>query len=303
MVMHTIDPKRYGVSFSIKQCRNFGLDPKETLRWLLKMGWRRFRLMSYWNECEKTRGTYDFSELDWQMKMVENAGGIATLCLGVKQPRWPEYHWPTWALTLPDPEKTQALLDFVQATLEWYDKADFIDGYQLENEAVLRGFGSGIDINLRRLRREYRLVADLTDKPIYMSTSNGWGIPIRRPHPRGGVGFSIYTMMFNKGAYRHTIQKPWLHRLRRFIIEKIIGKPVFIHELQLEPWGHRAIWEMTTEEQALSMSAQRIRFNIDFARRVGAHPIDLWGGEWWYWRWQHGDKTIYNSVVASIRET
>jgi hypothetical protein len=109
-------------------------------------------------------------------------------------------------------------------------------------------------------------------------------------------------MMFNKGAYRHTIQKPWLHRLRRFIIEKIIGKPVFIHELQLEPWGHRAIWEMTTEEQALSMSAQRIRFNIDFAQRVGAYPIDLWGAEWWYWRWQHGDKTIYNSVVASIRE-
>ena len=152
--MHTIDPKHYGVSFSIKQCRNFGLDPKDTLRWLLKMGWRSFRLMSYWNECEKTRGTYDFSELDWQIKMIENAGGIVTLCLGVKQPRWPEYHWPTWALKLPDQEKTQALLDFVQATVAWYDKADFIDGYQLENEAVLRGFGRGIDINLRRLRKE-----------------------------------------------------------------------------------------------------------------------------------------------------
>lgn len=173
--MHTIDPKRYGVSFSVKQCRSFGLDPKATLRWLLKMGWRRFRLMSYWNECEKTRGTYDFSELDWQMKMVENAGGIVTLCLGVKQPRWPEYHWPQWAMTLPEPEKTQALLDFVQATVEWYDKADFIDGYQLENEAVLRGFGRGIDINLRRLRKEYQLLAELTEKPIYMSTSNGWG--------------------------------------------------------------------------------------------------------------------------------
>lgn len=300
--MHTIDPKRYGVSFSVKQCRSFGLDPKATLRWLLKMGWRRFRLMSYWNECEKTRGTYDFSELDWQIKMVENAGGIVTLCLGVKQPRWPEYHWPQWAMTLPEPEKTQALLDFVQATVEWYDKADFIDGYQLENEAVLRGFGSGIDINLRRLRREYRLVADFTDKPIYMSTSNGWGIPLRRPHPRGGVGFSIYTMMFNKGAYRHTIQKPWLHRLRRFIIEKIIGKPVFIHELQLEPWGHRAIWEMTPEEQALSMSAQRIRFNIDFAQRVGAYPIDLWGAEWWYWRHKNGDKTIWQAVALALTD-
>ena len=92
-----IDPRAYGVSFSVKQCRNFGLDPKETLAWLLKQGWRRFRLMSYWNEHEKSQGIYDFTELDWQMKMIENAGGTVTLCLGVKQPRWPEYHWPAQA--------------------------------------------------------------------------------------------------------------------------------------------------------------------------------------------------------------
>ncbi|QQS18205.1 hypothetical protein IPL68_06260 [Candidatus Saccharibacteria bacterium] len=113
----------------------------------------------------KEQGMYDFKELDRQMKLIENAGGIVTLCLGVKQPRWPEYHWPTWAITLPDPEKTQALLDYVRATVAWYDEAELIDGYQLENEAVLRGFGEGIDINLRRLRKEYQLVADLTEKP------------------------------------------------------------------------------------------------------------------------------------------
>jgi beta-galactosidase GanA len=92
--------------------------------------------MSYWDECEPKKGVYGFSELDWQMKMIENAGGVVTLCLGVKQPRWPEYHWPTWAITLPEPQKTQALLDFVRATVEWYEPADCIIGYQLENEAV-----------------------------------------------------------------------------------------------------------------------------------------------------------------------
>lgn len=300
--MHTIDPRRYGVSFSIKQCRNFGLDPKDTLRWLLKMGWRRFRLMSYWDECEKTRGTYGFSELDWQMKMIEKAGGIVTLCLGVKQPRWPEYHWPIWALTLSDDAKKQALLDFLQATVGWYEKADFIDGYQLENEALLKGFGKGIDINLARLRAEYQLLSEISDKPIYMSTSNGWGIPIRRPHPRGGVGFSIYTTMFARGKYRQTIHRPWLHRFRRFLIEKVIGKPVFIHELQMEPWGDRGIWEMSPEQQAISMSTARIRFNIDFAQRVGAYPIDMWGGEWWYWRYQKGDKNIWQTVKAAIED-
>lgn len=297
-----IDQQKYGVSFSIKQCRNFGLEPRDTLEWLLAKGWRRFRLMSYWNEHEKERGNYDFSELDWQIKMIETAGGSATLCLGVKQPRWPEYHWPTWALTLPDPQKSDALLAYLEATLEWYKNADCIVGYQLENEALLRGFGKGIDINLKRLRREYNLVSRLTDKPIYMSTSNGWGIPLRRPRPRGGVGFSIYTSLFARGAYRQTVQRPWLHRMRRFIIEKFMRRPVFIHELQLEPWGNKAIWQMSSDDQAQSMSLQRIRFNIDFAQSVGAYPIDLWGGEWWYWRWRQGDQEIWSEVHAALHD-
>lgn len=298
-----IDPKSYGVSFSAKQCRHFGLDPKETLAWLIKKGWRRFRLMSYWNEHEKTQGVYDFAELDWQIKMIENAGGEVTLCLGVKQPRWPEYHWPTWAYTLPEPQKTAALLSYIAAVVAWYKTVPFITSYQLENEALLRGFGSQIDISRKRLRAEYMLLSQLDpERPIFMSTSNGWGIPLRRPHPRGGVGFSIYTMMYDRGAYRGTIHRPWIHRFRKFLIEKIIRKTVFIHELQLEPWGSKAIWEMTTEEQAISMSAQRIRFNIDFAQRVGATPVDLWGAEWWYWCYKRGDKTIWRTVKAALED-
>ncbi len=297
-----INPQKYGVSFSLKQCRNFGLDPKETLAWLIKKGWRRFRLMSYWNEHEKVQGSYDFSELDWQMKMIENAGGEVTLCLGVKQPRWPEYHWPTWAYLLAEPQKTHALLAYLTAVVEWYKDVPFVTSYQLENEALLRGFGTQIDISRKRLRAEYTLLSRIdSERPIFMSTSNGWGIPLRRPHPRGGVGFSIYTMMYERGRYRPTIQKPWLHRLRRFLIEKIIRKNVFIHELQVEPWGSKNIWEMSTEEQAISMSPERIRFNIDFAQRVGALPVDLWGAEWWYWRSKNGDPSTYKAVEDALR--
>ncbi|PID99453.1 hypothetical protein CSA80_01690 [Candidatus Saccharibacteria bacterium] len=297
-----IDPKKYGISFSAKQCRNFGLDPQKTLRWLLKNGWRRFRLMSYWDEYETTQGKYDFSELDRHIHLIENAGGSVTLCLGVKQPRWPEYHWPAWALELPEQQKTQALLEFLQTTVQRYDKTAAVQSYQLENEALLRGFGRNVSINRARLRAEYQLVSKLTDKPISMSASNGWGIPLRQPRPRGGTGFSIYTTMFAKGKQRTTVQKPWLHRLRRFVIEKGMGRSVFVHELQLEPWGAKAIWEMTTEEQNQSMNPARIRANIAFAHQVGAYPIDLWGAEWWYWRYQSGDKTIWHSVASALED-
>ncbi len=50
--------------------------------------------MSYWNEHEKTQGTLDFDELDKQFKQIEQAGGVITLALGARQPRWPENHWP-----------------------------------------------------------------------------------------------------------------------------------------------------------------------------------------------------------------
>ena len=294
-----IDREKYGVSFSLKQCRNFGLDPRETLQWLLDQGWRRFRLMSYWNEHEKQQGDYNFTELDWQMEMISNAGGEITLCLGVKQPRWPEYHWPKWTSDFTPEQKTQALLGYLTATLEHVKNRDVIKSYQLENEALLSNFGSNIHIDRKRLRKEFALVNSFDNKPIYMSTSNGWGVPIRRPRP-AAVGFSVYTTMFQNGKYSATIQKPWLHRVRHFIIRHVLRRPVFIHELQCEPWGHTAIWKMTPEEQDQSMSVEQIQKNIRWAHEIGAYPIDFWGAEWWYWRWCLGDKTIYQTVEESL---
>ena len=102
-----IDPQTFGVSFSIKQCRNFGIDPRQCLRWLINdAGFRRFRLMSYWDEHEKSPGEYDFSERDWQLEEARNNGCLVTLCVGVRQPRWPENHWPQWAWELPKHQRT-----------------------------------------------------------------------------------------------------------------------------------------------------------------------------------------------------
>ena len=82
----------------------------------------------------------------------------------------------------------------------------------------------------------------------------------------------------------------------------VLRRPVFIHELQVEPWGPKAIWEMTTPQQNQSMSPERIAFNINFAQSCHATPIDLWGGEWWYWRYQNGDKTIWQAVKDSLKD-
>lgn len=296
-----IESDLFGVSFSIKQCHNFQLSPQETLDWLInEAGFRRFRLMSYWNEHEKEPGKYDFKELDWQVEKIADAGGIISLCLGAKQPRWPESHWPKWALELTKPERDKALLKYIETVVKRYKTERAIISYQLENEALLERWGENAEVDRRRLKQEFKLVKQLDpSRPVVMTTSTSWGIPLRGPIP-DIVGFSYYHVIYRDGAYHKSLFYPWIHRLRKSLIKLIWRRPVFIHELQLEPWGHTAIWKMTPEDQAKSMNPDQIKQNVEAGKSIKAPPIDLWGGEWWYWRLQQGDDYIWQAVRKAI---
>lgn len=286
--LEMIDPQRYGVSFSLKQCRKFGIDPTETLGWLLNdAGFRRIRLMSYWDEHEKQPGKFDFSALDKQIEQVEKAGGIVTLCLGARQPRWPEFHWPDWAWSASKTERDKALLGYVERVVERYKDKSVIVSWQLENEALLTGFGERIEIDRKRLRAELALIKKLDPKrPVVMSTSAAWGIPVIGPIPDMSA-FSYYLIRFHKGRYTTTYHAAFIHRIRAFLIRLIWRKPSFIHELQMEPWGPKDIWEMTPEQQDESMGPKQIAKNFAAGRKTRLYPLDLWGGEWWYWRLIH----------------
>jgi glycosyl hydrolase family 42 (putative beta-galactosidase) len=297
-----IDPQKFGVSFSLKQCRSFGIDPRETFRWLVnEAGFRRFRVMSYWNEHEKKPGEYDFSALDWQIQEAANEGCLVTLCLGARQPRWPENHWPDWAWKMPKKQRSEALLRFIQKVVERYRAYDAVVSYQLENEALLRSFGRRPEIDRKRLRQEYSLIKKLDlERPVIMSTSDFWGVPLRKPRP-DIVGFSYYHVVHTKRGYRSANHHAWLHRLRAQAIRHVLRRPSFIHELQLEPWGPNAIWKMTVKEQDKSMGIGQIQKNIALARKTGLYPIDLWGGEWWYWRYKSvQDPSIWLTVQSSL---
>lgn len=297
-----IDPAQFGVSFSLKQCRAFGINPQQTLDWLIKdAGFRRFRLMSYWDEHEKEQGKYRFGELDWQMKKVARAGGVITLCLGARQPRWPENHWPEWAWELPKAQRTAALLAFIQKVVERYKDELAIISYQLENEALLVSFGRRPEVDRDRLNREFKLIKKLDPtRPIIMSVSDQWGLPFRKPLP-DIVGFSYYHIVHGKKGYQAAHHYAWLHRWRKRLVRLFRRRPAFVHELQLEPWGPTAIWKMNITEQNKSMSTQQIAKNVHLARKTKLRPIDLWGGEWWYWRLTKHDPSIWKAVEQAMK--
>ena len=298
-----LDNIKYGVSFSIKQCRNFDINPDDCLDWLIKQGFRRFRLMSYWDEIEKHPDKFDFSGLDKQIAKISKVGGEITLCLGARQPRWPENHWTQWVWEMDKTSRDQCLIIFLEKTVNHYKKIKNIVSYQLENEALLSNFGERVEIDRRRLEREYRLVKKLDPKkPVIMTTSSAFGIPIIGPIP-DMVGFSFYTRFFNSKLvnYQDGKQTPLSVRLRAWLIKILWQKKCFIHELQLEPWGPKNIWEISLKEQNKSMDPDQIKTNIDLAKQTKMKTIDLWGGEWWYWRTKvHKDNSIWQAVKNEI---
>lgn len=296
----------YGVSFSPKRARELGIDPHANLDALLQdMGLRNFRLMSYWDEYEKDRGKFDFSELDWEMNEVAKYGGHVSLGIGLRQPRWPECHEPNWAYELKGNAWKQALYAFMEVVAKRYENHPALISWQLENEAYNGWFGSCDAADDQRIHEEFSLLKSWSSKPIWMSMSDQHGFPVGQP-TADAFGFSVYRWVYNekippiKNNYVIYPTPIWYHRMRSAIIQLYTGRPIFIHELQLEPWGPTDTKDLSLSEQDKTMSLQQIHDNIYFARQIGEKDIYLWGSEWWYWRKVNGDSQVWDQVKHEI---
>jgi hypothetical protein len=301
----------YGVSFSIKYAQELGNDWHANYLALLDdIGFKRLRLMSYWDLLEPQQGTYDFTDLDWQMDQAKAHHAKVSLAIGFRQPRYPECHEPQWAAELPVNEAAwnKALYEYISTTVNRYKNNPALDSYQLENEAENNWFGScrGSAAPRSRLQAEFDLIKKLDPKhPVYMSLSDEHGFPIGKPKP-DAYGFSIYRIVYstNTKVHFYTVYPitDWYHRLRATIIEHTQHRPVFVHEMQLEPWGSAATENLTITEQNKSMSAAQIPKSLAFGRKTGIREQYLWGGEWWYWRKTHfNDSSIWNAVKKDVQ--
>jgi hypothetical protein len=287
-VRHRAEKFSVGVTFSYKYSEELGLNAKETMSSLINdVGVRQFRLMSYWDLHEPVQGQYDFTQLDWQMKLAEESGSKVTLAIGMRQPRWPECHVPEWADKLPKDQQYAALEAFMLQTIQRYKSSPALWSYQLENEALNNAFGACKDFNRERLVKEFNLVKQADPvHPVVISVSNEIGYPIGEP--KGDiVGFSVYHKVFDGRVLHNYIEYPfpsWYHGGRGGIIELYSGHPIIIHELQAEPWGPVGTSKMSFEDQNISMDANRLKQRVQYAEGMPIHYFDLWGAEWWYWR-------------------
>ncbi len=301
-------PTTFGVSFSIKQAREFGVDPKAALAALMTdMNIKDFRLMSYWDEIEKTPGTYDFSDLDWQFALADSYGAHVSLAIGLRQPRWPECHEPDWTKSLQHDEWRDRLNKFIGAVVNRYKYHQSLVSYQLENEFFIQAFGTCTDFDRERLESEYRIVKNLDDNhPIILNLShNVFGLPIRQPEP-DEYGISIYRRVYSTDYIHGYVTYPipaWYFALRAAWINAFSGRDLIVHEYQLEPWGPEATVKLSKEEQDKSLPSSDIEGRIGYIKVTGIKQVYLWGGEWLYWRKTvQNDPSVWYAVKAAINK-
>lgn len=282
-------PTQLGVTFIPRYASYLGVEPKQTLNAILTdLQPTHVRLVSYWNDIEKTPGVYDFSQLDWQFNMVEQAGSKVTLAIGLRQPRWPECHMPTWQIGQPMKQWYPDLQRFMTATIEHYRDNPVLESYQLENEFFLSVFGECPDFSRDRLVNEFDLVKSLDpDTPVIISRSNNAiGFPINDPTP-DKFGVSVYKRVWDRTITRRYIEYPfpaWFYGFLAGGGEILTGKDLMIHELQAEAWTPDGydIKTAPLEELYKSMNPERLADRFQYGRATGMKRIDLWGAEWWY---------------------
>lgn len=283
-------PPVLGASFVADYAAYLGVDPHQTLAAMLDdLGVKHLRLVSYWSDIERERGSYDFSELDWEFAQAASHGAKVSLAIGLRQPRWPECHIPDRAASEPMSEWYPQLTSFMTAVINRYKKSPALESYQLENEYFLQAFGTCKDATRTRLEQEAALVRHLDPHHtlIISRSQNAIGWPVGTPHA-DEYAISIYRRVWSSQLHRY-LEYPFPAWYYAFLAgaEKLwSGKDTMIHELQAESWPPEGTTNLTSTltEQDNTMNTARLNNTIVFAKATGMRQMDLWGAEYWYYR-------------------
>jgi len=316
------EPLLVGTTFSPRQNEYLGQDWKKAYISILEMGFDVIRLAAYWNVIEKEKDVYNFKALDWQIKEAKKRKIPVVLVVGMKAPRWPEYHIPEWLLAEVDlkpgqeigknPTLGERTLKFIKKTVNRYKNKPAVGYWQVENEPLGR-FGPHFWwIGEEFLAQEVSLVRKLDPggRPIVITAETYPNnfirfimglIPPRTPIRDAMqlcdiLGINIYPAVGKKfWRFNYYIRTRQLERLRYFskLIKqaKRCGKKVWITELQAEPWEAGKLVHKSPE-RPVSIWPDMIQTTFTEMKTLGIDAVFLWGAEYWYFR-----KTRYGDVA------
>ena len=281
----------WGVDFSQMQAQSLKLDWKEVYSAMINdLGVKNIKLHTQWDWIEGKKGSYYFTDVDWQLSQAEKKDVKIIYVVGMKSGRWPECHIPDWASNLSKEEQQQELLKYIKDVVLRYKNNSAIIDWQVENEPLF-DFGKCptwyYDKNF--LEKEVELVKSLdVSRPVIISDSgeqSDW-------FNAGKIGDIVGITMYRK-VWAHVTDKfgfninyffsPVTYWRKALLVKKIFGKDVMCIELQAEPWASKPFYDVPLSEQAQTMSPKLFLQNVEYAKETGLDKFYFWGVEWWYW--------------------
>jgi hypothetical protein len=295
---------QWGVTFNAAYATYLGLDWRETFLAIQSdLGVKNWRLSVPWDEIEQVPGNNDFTDTDWMLDQVAEQKGRVILVLGRRTPRWPECHDPVWLADLDAIKQQNQTLAMLAVIVQRYRDHPAIQAWQVENEMSLNVFGNCPVSDLKFFEQEVALVRGLdASHPIYTTVSgelSTWGTLARMVD---GIGTSLYRSTYNDVWGYFVYPYPALfYQLRAWLTITRTTTPVYISELQMEPWGRLPLVNLDVSEQLIEMGAVQRQRNLYLARQTGLDPVYLWGVEWWYWlKVMHHDSSWWDAMRQTI---
>jgi hypothetical protein len=285
---------KYGFSLSKGQCDWLGVNYKDILNKLKDTKLNVVRLGLYWNEIEKEKDVYDFSEAEEIVNYASSLGYEIILTVGAKAPRWPEFYIPEYLLSeyknvqsIPEEILSPRLLKFLEASVLRFKDVRSITTWQVENEPLDASGPHQISLSSALLQQEIDLVRSLDTRPILVTI---WGNDMKKRntlkklYKLTGVdlaGFDLYP----KRPMFFRFSKPDLKSkdiLEMNVELKNNGIVPIMTELQAEPWEEGFDYTQYPE-RIKSISLEQIQKNISEYKDLGYETILLWGIEYCEW--------------------
>ncbi len=286
---------QWGVTFSARFSRNLDLDWKENYLALLDdLKIKNLRLVAYWDEIEPEDDKFNFTDLDWQMNEAAKRDAKVILAIGQKVPRWPECFKPEWIKNNELGTRNQELLEYLKTLVDRYKNHPTLEVWQVENEPYFM-FGECGEFDPRLFKNEVSLVKslDLTH-PVMVTESGEFGSWNRALKYGDLLGITLYRYVYNDTFGQITQLFPaWYYRLKT-----LLAHPYAVVELQAEPWGPKLLPDLSLNKQLKLFDLQRLRSNLNFARKTGFDKFYLWGAEWWYFMKEKGYPEYWETVKA-----
>lgn len=298
----------YGVTFSKKYSEQLGQNWQETyIKILDELKVKNMRLVVYWDDVEKIKDSYDYSDIKWQLNEAQKRNVNVILSLGLKVPRYPECFSPDWWKQLSNKEqKDDELYEYVNQTAVALKGYSAIKVWQVENEPFWP-FGECEKASKNVIEEEVKIVRGVDSRPILIQDSGEGGFWAPTYQMGDYLGISMYRkiwydfwgLFMKRFIYFQYPLAHWSYKIKANLVGVPMDK-IIITELQAEPWGPGINSSLSKEEKDKTMSRTDFIGTVNYAQKAGFKDLYFWGVEWWLWEKETQNEPYYWDTAKAL---